>query len=101
MHETNSGLGWSVKWVLVVVAVAAALPALAGIRGRTRTVNELSIDRYFHGGGGTWELTTSTLRAPHGYLAYDPTGKSPKVTFVKEKGSGTEWDYVERALRAH
>ena len=82
------------RWVLVGLAAAATLPAYAGIRGPTRKVNALTIDGRPYGGGRSWAVDLPTLRAPSGYLAYDASGKSPKVTFRGEKGPGTSWRFV-------
>jgi len=83
-----------VSWALAGLAVAVALPAFAGIRGPTVKVEALSIDGHEY--GGRWEISYPTLRSPSGlYLAYDASGKSPKVTFRREKGPGTEWSYAE------
>jgi hypothetical protein len=93
MRQVKSGLTWRVRWVLVGLAVVIALPAFAGIRGPTVKVDALSIDG--HNYGVSWEISSPTLCSSSGYLAYDASGKSPKVTFRREKGPGTEWFFFE------
>src|SRR5207249_3657338 len=39
--------------------------------------------------------SSPTLKGPTGYLAYDITGKLPKVTFQPDKGPGTRWSFIE------
>lgn len=71
--------------IAVVVAALAVLPLDAGIRS-----NEKRVDRLYIGGasyGIRWQISYPYLRNNPGYLAYDVTGKSPKVFFSKEKGS--------------
>ena len=89
MRQTKCG----VRWVLVGLAVVIALPAFAGIRGPTRRPEALAIDG--HDSGAGWEISSPTLRSRSGYLAYDASGKSPKVTYRTEKGPGTEWLFLE------
>jgi len=81
--------------VLVGLALTVALPSFAGIRGPTRRPEALAIDG--HDYGVAWEISSPTLCSRSGYLAYDGSGKSPKVTFQREKGPGTEWLFVELA----
>jgi hypothetical protein len=84
----------SVQLLAAAVLVAvAAVPSPAGIRGPTRKDNALSING--HGYGRGWSVNAPLLYGPDGYLTYDVTGKSPKVTFQKEKGPGAEWAFVE------
>ena len=63
------------------------MPLFASIRGPERTVNRLTID----GNAWGWAALVSQLadlEAPYGYLAYDVTGKSTKVTFRRGAGPG-------------
>jgi hypothetical protein len=82
-----------VKLLAVAALVAVvAVPSLAGIRlGPTTKVKLLSIDGHNY---AAWMLNSPTVSAREGYLTYDATGKSPRVTFQKEKGPGTAWGFV-------
>src|SRR5205823_3248940 len=93
------GVGSGVKWVLVGLAVTVALPSFAGIHGPTRHVKELTIDGRDY--GGAWQISSPTLWSWSGYLTYDASGKSPKVTFQRKKGPGTEWFFFEVAHFEH
>jgi hypothetical protein len=86
------------KRVLVELLAAAALaavvvvPSFAGIRlGPTTKVKILSIDGHNY---SAWTLSSPTVSDREGYLTYDVTGKSPKVTFQEKKGPGAEWAFV-------
>src|SRR5437868_2425451 len=84
---------FGVRWVLVGLAVTIALPSFAGIRGPTHHVKALTNDGRDY--GGAWEISSPILCSRSGYLAYDPSGKSPKVTFERVKGPGMEWFFFE------
>jgi hypothetical protein len=73
--------------------VALGVPLFAGIRSNERKVNRLTIDGHSHGGGG-WVVSSPTLWSLDGYLTYDASGKSPKVTFSQSRGPGTNWAFV-------
>jgi hypothetical protein len=79
--------------VLVGLAVTVALPLFAGIRGPTCRPKALAVDGHNYGAG--WEISSPTLCSRSGYLAYDTSGKSPKVTFRQNKTPGTEWLFLE------
>lgn len=97
MRQAKSRAGCRVTWVLVGMAAAVALPAFAGIRGPTVTVNDLKIDGRSYGGAGAWAVSSPTLKAPSGYLSFDASGKSQQVTFRKEKGPGITWFFTEKS----
>src|SRR5437899_329505 len=87
---------FGVRCVLVVLAAAVAMPSFGGILGPKRMVKELTINGDSVG-EGLWEVSSPTLVCVSGYLAYDASGKSPKVTFEPVKGAGTTWSFVERS----
>src|SRR5436305_5751575 len=96
MGQVKYRAGWTMR-AAVAGLVLAALPALAGIRGPTATVNDLTINSQTFGGGGTWAVSSPTLRSPSGYLSFDATGKSREVTFRREKGPGIIWLFTDKA----
>jgi hypothetical protein len=82
------------RWTLIGLIALAAVPALAGIRGKTWRVNKLQIGWTTY--DGKWDFDSPTIRSKDGYLTYDVTGQSRKVTFGKERGDQTTWAFVER-----
>jgi len=79
------------KWTLIVLVVFI-LPSFAGIRENRRTPNRLEIDGASYGRG--WIVSSPTLHSPDGYLVYDATGKSPKVSVGGTKGPQATWTFV-------
>jgi len=77
---------------LVSLLALAALPSFAGIYLGERKVTELQIDGASY--GGPWYVSSPVLRSPKGYLAYDLSGKSTKVTFRSKRGPETAWGFT-------
>src|SRR5262245_28280489 len=86
-----------IRWPLLGLAVLTALvvPCLAGIRV-DRAPNRLEVDGLSY--GSEWTVSSPTLRSPSGYLAYDVSGKSPKVTFDPNQGRHATWTFVEAKI---
>jgi hypothetical protein len=79
----------------VVVVVVAVLPLEAAIKVRESKVNSLKIGGKDY--GGSWRVSSPTLWSYNefGYLSYDASGKSPKVSFRLLRGSGSNWQFLE------
>jgi hypothetical protein len=84
-------------WRRAVIGILVlALPLLAGIRSNQTRPDRLEIDGVDY--GTNWTISSPTLCSKSGYLSYDVTGKSPKVTFQKTQGPHSTWTFVEKRL---
>jgi hypothetical protein len=79
-------------WAIIGILVLAT-PLFAGIRVSESKVNRLTIDG--HEEGGSWAVSSPTLKSSRGYLAYDASARSTKVTFRWWKVRGTSWSFID------
>jgi hypothetical protein len=80
------------RGVLVGLLALLAVPLFAGIRTVIER-NRLEIAGFDYGSG--WEVSSPTLRSDAGYLSYDVSGKTPKVTFEAKAGPHATWEFVD------
>jgi hypothetical protein len=85
-------------WAIIGTLVLAT-PLFAGIRGPERTLNALTING--HDDGESWVVSSPTLKNSRGYLAYDATASSTKVTFRWWKVRGTSWSFIDEKKFTH
>lgn len=83
------------RFFLCVSAFLAVLFLSGSIK-----ISEVSLESMEVGGvtvSGKWKASSPNVRSAEGkYLAYEITGKSPRVYFTKEKGAHTAWAFVDQ-----